>query len=258
MPTTTLIELIRRRRSTRTDFLPDPISSEDRDYLVEAARWAPSPFNVQPWELLFVEDSQLKADLGRLTRQATVEQLKNEQFLQEVARWTRLDEEEWEQHGDGILLGDQVQGSSLARILAPFLMHRPKAASLLGRLGAAQGPGRATERVLRDSPLLLLILRNLERRSPGANGELWTLLGIGAMMQNLLLAATERNIGTQFVNAALERPEDRVRVRELLGIPENREPLLLLRLGYLPPGERRSVRLPPEQIVHYNRFGEKP
>jgi nitroreductase len=223
--------------------------------LVEAARWAPSPFNVQPWELLFVTDDDIKRRLGRLTREAIVEQFKDADFLESVASWTRVTEAEWERRGDGILLGDQLPDTSLVRAVAPFLMKRARGVAFLGRLGAGNGPGQSTEKAMVASPALLVVLRNHDRQSPGASGDRWVAMSFGAMIQNLLLAATERNIGAQFVNAALEAPADRERVRLALNAPERCEPLLLLRLGYLEPAERVSVRLPAEQIVHYERYG---
>jgi nitroreductase len=250
-----VLELIRRRRSQRVEFLDKPIEEADIAALVEAARWAPSPFNVQPWELLFVVDGEQKEGIARLTRGCIVEQFRDAEFLQQAASWTRVTEEEWERRGDGVLLGDQLPESGFAAAVAPFLLRHARTASLLGKLGAGNAPGRATERLLAESPLLCVVFRNHGRRSPGEGGETWTLLAIGAMVQNLLLAATERNIGAQFVNAALERPEDRESVRLLLAAPQTYEPLVILRLGYLGPGERRSVRLPPERFVGYDQYG---
>jgi len=237
--------------------LDRPLEDGDVAALIEAARWAPSPFNIQPWELLFVTDEAVKRQLGRLTREAIVEQFKSADFLESVASWTRVTEEEWQERGDGILLSDQLPDSSLVRAVAPFLIKHARGAALLGRLGAGNGPGQATERAILSSPALLVVLRNHDRQSPGASGERWVTMAFGAMIQNVLLAATERNIGAHFVNAALESPENRERVRLALNAPIGREPLLMLRLGYLEPAERRSVRLPSEQIAHFERYGGK-
>ncbi|SIN79796.1 nitroreductase family protein [Halodesulfovibrio marinisediminis] len=53
------LELVKNRRTIRK-FLPDPVSSEDVGKIVEAARWAPSGFNSQPWEAVIVTDPELK------------------------------------------------------------------------------------------------------------------------------------------------------------------------------------------------------
>lgn len=53
------LELIKNRRSIRR-FKPDPIPDEYIEKIIEAARWAPSGFNSQPWEFLVVKDKGLK------------------------------------------------------------------------------------------------------------------------------------------------------------------------------------------------------
>ena len=53
------LELIKNRRSIRR-FKSDPIPDEYIEKIIEAARWAPSGFNSQPWEFLVVKDKRLK------------------------------------------------------------------------------------------------------------------------------------------------------------------------------------------------------
>ena len=255
----TPLELIRSRRSRRRDFSDAPVRKEDIDALIEAVRWAPSPFNAQPWELLFATDPELKSALGELTRRETAAQMRDRSFLEAAARWTRLDEEEWERAGDGVLLADQLPESGFARLAAPFLLKRPGAAAALAKLGAGDGPGKAAARSLAEAPLLCVLMRDRGRVSPGENGEAWTLYAVGAAFQNMLLEAQERGIGAQFVCAALETPDGRAQVRRLLEAPENLEPALLFRMGYLAKegGGERSARRPAEAIAHFNRYGRR-
>ncbi|NET01861.1 MAG: nitroreductase [Sphaerospermopsis sp. SIO1G1] len=53
---------ILQRRSIKT-FLPKPISSELLKQLVELTIAAPSSFNLQPWRIVIVQDSQQKVNL---------------------------------------------------------------------------------------------------------------------------------------------------------------------------------------------------
>ena len=53
------LELVKKRRSIRR-FKPDPIPDEYVDKIIEAARWAPSGFNSQPWEFVVVKKRELK------------------------------------------------------------------------------------------------------------------------------------------------------------------------------------------------------
>lgn len=61
---TAFVELARRRRSTRS-FRADPVPPYVLERLVEAARWAPTGMNMQPWEFVVVTDRTLCRRLGR-------------------------------------------------------------------------------------------------------------------------------------------------------------------------------------------------
>ncbi|MBI4334148.1 MAG: nitroreductase family protein [Chloroflexi bacterium] len=54
-----LLELVKSRRSIRK-FKPDPIPDEYVDKIIEAARWAPSGANCQPWEFVIVKNKETK------------------------------------------------------------------------------------------------------------------------------------------------------------------------------------------------------
>lgn len=61
------LELVKKRRSIRR-FKPDPIPDEYVNRIIEAARWAPSGFNSQPWEFVVIKDKKLKNDVIRIIR----------------------------------------------------------------------------------------------------------------------------------------------------------------------------------------------
>ena len=63
-----LLELVKKRRSTRR-FKPDPIPDEYVDKIIEAARWAPSGFNSQPWEFVVVKKPELKDSIVQLVNE---------------------------------------------------------------------------------------------------------------------------------------------------------------------------------------------
>ncbi len=54
---------IRERRSCRS-FLPDPISDEIIEKILEAAVWAPSAANNQPWEFIVITNKSVKKDIS--------------------------------------------------------------------------------------------------------------------------------------------------------------------------------------------------
>lgn len=63
------LELVRQRRSIRS-FKEDPIPNEQVDKIIEAARFAPSGFNLQPWEFVIVRDGELKNRIVQCIRDA--------------------------------------------------------------------------------------------------------------------------------------------------------------------------------------------
>jgi len=59
-----VFEAIRNRRAVRK-FKPDIIPDDILLKILEAARWAPSPFNTQPWEFIIIKDKEaLKSIAG--------------------------------------------------------------------------------------------------------------------------------------------------------------------------------------------------
>jgi nitroreductase len=69
------LELIKGRRTLRA-FKPDPVPDEMVEKLLEAARWAPTGFNMQPLEMLVVKDLGLREAIKRI-----VDDYKNSDFF---------------------------------------------------------------------------------------------------------------------------------------------------------------------------------
>lgn len=63
-----VLENIRQRRSVR-HFRPDPPPAETIKLLLEAATWAPSAGNLQPWEFYVVSDQTLRQKLAAAASQ---------------------------------------------------------------------------------------------------------------------------------------------------------------------------------------------
>lgn len=53
------LDLVKHRRTIRR-FRHDPIPDEYVEKIIEAARWAPSGYNMQPWDFVVVKDKALK------------------------------------------------------------------------------------------------------------------------------------------------------------------------------------------------------
>jgi len=74
---------IKERRSCRS-FLPDTISDEVIEKILEAAVWAPSPANNQPWDFIVITNNNLKEKIW-------LESDKCKKMLFEKSGWKWLD-----------------------------------------------------------------------------------------------------------------------------------------------------------------------
>ncbi|MBI2935168.1 MAG: nitroreductase family protein [Chloroflexi bacterium] len=61
------VKLAQTRRSVRR-YKPDPVKDEDIDKILEAARWAMSGANGQPWEFIVVKDKEMRGKIFDLYR----------------------------------------------------------------------------------------------------------------------------------------------------------------------------------------------
>ena len=62
-----LMPAIKGRRAVRR-YKTDPVSDEDVEFVLEAARWAPSWANTQCWRFIVVRDPQLKERLSNVLK----------------------------------------------------------------------------------------------------------------------------------------------------------------------------------------------
>ena len=256
-----VFDAIIQRRSYRGEFKELPIDDVDLNHIIEAARWTPSPFNVQPWELLIIKESKGKELLTNMTENAVVEQFKDSQFLDDNSQWMSIDEIEWKERGDGVLLTDHITlpkllqsaPKKLTGSILKGLLKNAKSLSILGHLGAGKLPAKEIATQVSETPLLMLITMNTQRKPPGEGANRWMWLSMGMLIQNILLAATALGIGVQFVSAPLESETDRDKVRKHFNIPVYHEIMTLLRLGYVDSEKGDSVRLEMEEFVHYEK-----
>lgn len=58
-----VFEAIKKRRSIRA-FTPEDVSKEEIEKLLDAARYAPSAGNIQPWEFIVIRDFKIKRKLS--------------------------------------------------------------------------------------------------------------------------------------------------------------------------------------------------
>jgi len=155
-----LMETVRRRRSIRK-YKAEPVPEEDIDYVLEAARLAPSWGNKQCWRYIVVTDETLRKKMT-------------------VRDWAAQ---------------------------APVIV-----------VGCAD-PTKAGDK----------------------DGKPYYMLDVGSSMEHLILAASERGLGTCWIGGQF----DEKAVKEALNIPENIRVVALTPLGYPDedpaPKERKSL-----------------
>jgi len=66
MSTNPVLRAIQERRSV-TRFKTDQVDQDKIDAIVEAARWAPSFVNSQPWDIIVVKEEEMKRELRKLS-----------------------------------------------------------------------------------------------------------------------------------------------------------------------------------------------
>lgn len=80
------LELVRGRRSVRAGFLKDkPVSDEQIETILEAARWAPSGGNSQPWEFIVIRDPEIRDKIASVYKA----QMRDKIEIEETVRGRR-------------------------------------------------------------------------------------------------------------------------------------------------------------------------
>jgi len=250
------MEAVLKRRTYRGQFTDKPISKEDLESIIQAARWAPSPFNVQPWEILIVTQQKIKDELANLVLKSMSNQMGDGRFLQDVSRWMSLSVDEWKNRGEGVMIDDHIELPDFIEDKTKLkpLLNNAKNFAFFGKLGMGRIGAAKFVQLIRQAPLIIIVLMNMQRMSPGENRMTWMLLGMGAFIEHILLAATSLNIGTHFINAPLEIKEDRKKLNQMFSVPDNYEPVCVIRAGYIDNTKGKSVRLDAKNFVHYEKF----
>ncbi len=83
------LKLVQSRRSIRR-FKPDPVPEEYVDKIIEAARWAPSGANSQPWEFIVVKKQETKDSIVKICEENTEHTCRMELTREPELRYSAL------------------------------------------------------------------------------------------------------------------------------------------------------------------------
>jgi len=216
-------EAIRQRRSVRA-FKPDPVPKELLRKIIEAALWAPSWANTQPWEFAVVTGKTLES-----IQEAFLE-LGEQEPLSEVARPYEFPE------------------PYLSRIqaLAPKGFTPTKESMEARRIQNYKNYGA-------PAVIYLIVDRSMYFQSKGINA--WSLYDSGSVVQNIMLLATDYGLGTVAQAQSVIYPDI---IRKFVPIHESKLIALGVAIGYPdwdnPANETRTPREPFDKVVTWYGF----
>ena len=221
-------EAIRVRKSIR-GFKPDPVPIEILREILEVASRAPSGTNTQPWEF-----AVLTGDVLENIRRGNVEKLNSGTLPN-----PELSVIGWPFDSDNVYRQRQV---ALAKQLFG-LMEIPREDK--------EKRARWMERGFRffDAPAAIILLtdRLLSEAGP--------LLDMGAVMQNICLAALEYGLGTCIEDQGGMYPDV---LRKFVDIPESKRIIICIAIGYpdwdFPANKVETPREPVENITTWCGF----
>jgi nitroreductase len=223
--------------------------------ILEAALWAPSGHNSQPWEFVIVDDPELIQRIAEITTELFDAFLANSphlmRWVSNFHRWLRWSREELESHGDGIYFQRQP------RSVWEELDGLKEEAAIRDRLIALFGSRGQASKLIGTAPCLVFTLLDTEREIPDYSNDMLALTSAGAAMQNLRLAAFELGIAVHEQSVLYDLPETREALGQLLEIPGRCKIVGGMRLGYRAKAAKSSfthVRRPVADVMHRNRY----
>jgi nitroreductase len=234
-----MLDIIRERKSTRAVFdRGRPISREELNEILEAARWTPTAHNMQNFELIVVDDKEILEKIAGISYPMT------KAFIKENAEHISTTEEEWRRRKTGIL------GAHVPPALSEATDNVDEKA--LGKLNTWWGKAIPT------SSFLVVILYDPTRRAPDSENDFLGVMSLGCLLQNVWLMATALGIDFQAVSALGNRLVDK-EIKEILEIPVQLRVALAFRIGHteMDSGKHATVRRDIEDFTYYNSYGRR-
>ncbi len=232
-PLDRFLELARRRRATRR-FRPDPLPPGVLEKLLEAARWAPSGYNLQPTHFVVVTEAA--------RRRALVDACMGQRQVAEAPAVVVFagDRRVAQRHFEAVLADDK----------AVRAIDEPYERVLRRTVPLAFGTGPVGVGWLWKASLPPLLAPFTPIPSiPAVHRRYWLAKQAALCAMNLMLAATAAGLATCPMEGFDER-----RVRRTLGLPRRVIPILVVPVGYAASDDATKSRLSPERLVHWQRW----
>jgi nitroreductase len=226
-----ILKAIRARQSARVPFdAHRAIPEGDLDQILESARWAPTAYNMQNFQVVVVDDPRVLNDLSIIVTEAPAG------FVDKTYRQLSFSEQELKKKKVG-LLGTSFPPSWEAK---PRVDQEDTYVILGERL--------------RQSAAVFIVLYDADNRAPTQDGEALALVSLGCVMENMWLTASSLGVGFQ-VQSLFGAHRAQAEVRAVLDIPERLAIGFVARLGYpLGAASYLRVRREVKDFTHRNRF----
>ncbi len=227
------VALVRARRSTR-HFRPEPVPPHLLDELLEAARWAPSGFNLQPTHFVIVTDPDVKTRLLPAC-------MKQRQVVEAGATVVFTgDRHVVANHLDRVLRQDREAGA----IDAEYERMLRKAVPLLFNQGPL-GLGWLWKAVVEGAVAPFIPIPSVQ----AVHKSFWLAKQVCLSAMVFMLAAQAAGLATCPIEGFGERS-----VRRALGIPSSQTVVLVVAVGYADNAAAPKTRLPLAGRVHRDRW----
>ncbi len=231
-----LLKAIQGRHSTRAPFDPGKqVPKEDVKLILEAGRWAPTPHNMQNFEIVVIDDRKVLEQVGNVTTYPSPE------FIRENFTQLSMSEEELSRKKVGIL------GAGFP----PAWRDKAKLEKAI-----KEETNGTLDETIKGSPTVLIVLHDTRKRAPASEGDELGTLGLGCVMENMWLMAQELGVGFQIMSVFSDDSVQK-ELKRVLGIPKHMAVSFAIRLGY-PTRQWKYLRVRRDvgSFAYGNKYGE--
>ncbi len=237
--TQALLALIRERHSTRGPFNPDrEVTAQQVKLILEAARWAPTPNNMQNFEIVVVDEKDRLEAIGKIPAEMS------ETYLRENYEQVSFTEADLQSKKRGTLASVYPRAWTDPEAWDPGSDARSQLTLL--------------SKAVLQPQVLLVVLYNSSMRAPASKGDALGHMGLGCVMENMWLMSASLGLGMHVLTVFSDGPVEK-EVARVLDIPPLMKIGFACSLGY--PAEPAEaylrVRRDLEDFVYHNRFGHK-
>lgn len=231
-----IIKVIQSRHSTRGAFdLTRSISRETQQLILEGAQWAPTPTNMQNFEVVVVDSKEQLDAIGRVPADMS------EQFLRETYAQLSSSDTDLREKKTGMLASSFPPAWTNPEAWDPESDYRSQLTFL--------------DRAIGESPLLMFVLHDATKRAPGSEGDLVGLISLGCVLENMWLICESLELGFHVLTVVSDGPVEQ-KLKDILHIPAHMKIAFACSIGYAadPSASYTRVRRDLKDFVRYNTF----